>query len=97
MNNLTVGNDIHLFFLDNVKNMNLKPSEAPKRHEDRRGGFLNGVTVDANGTVTKYNLGDTKEYKTNFFLRYFVKNQNKALISTMRKKKKNLLMSIEVK
>ncbi len=97
INNYVIGNDLHLFYLDNIKNYNLPETEAPKVHQDRRGGFLNGVTIDAKGTVTKYNLGDTKTYKTNFFIRYFVEGGLSNLISTERRKKKNILFSIAVK
>lgn len=97
INNLVTGNDLHIFFLDNLKNWNLPETQAPKLHQDRRGGFLNGVTIDSKGTVTKYNLGNIKTYKTNFFIRYFVNGGMNNLISTERRKKKNILFSIEVK
>jgi hypothetical protein len=97
INNMVIGNDLHIFFLDNLKNWNLPETQAPKMHQDRRGGFLNGVTIDAKGTVTKYNLGDTKTFKTNFFIRYFVQGNTNSLVSTERKKKKNILFSIEAK
>jgi len=97
INNLLTDNDLHIFFLDNLKNWNLPETQAPKIHQDRKGGFLSAVTIDSKGTVTKNNLGDTKKFKTNFFIRYFVKGNNKNVISTERKKKKNILFSIEVK
>ncbi|MFL5764226.1 MAG: hypothetical protein ACJ77K_09810 [Bacteroidia bacterium] len=97
INSLAVGNDVHIFYIDNIKNMDLPPTEAPKRHEDRRGGFLTGVTVTAKGDVKKYSLGEIEKYETNFFIREFVPGGRNNLISTERKKRKNTLFSIDVK
>jgi hypothetical protein len=97
INSLAVGNSVHIFYIDNLKNFNLPPTEAPKRHEDRRGGFLTGVSVSANGDVKKYNLGEIEKYDTNFYIREFVDGGNNNLISTERRKKQNILFSIEVK
>lgn len=97
INTMVTENDLHIFFLDNLKNWNLPENEAPREHQDRRGGFLSAVTIDAKGNITKNNLGDTKVYKTNFFIRFFVPGNSRNLISTERRKKKNILFSIEIK
>jgi hypothetical protein len=97
INSLAVGNDVHIFYIDNIKNMDLPANEAPKRHEDRRGGFLTGVTVTAKGDVKKYSLGEIEKYETNFFIREFVDGGRNNLISTERRKRKNTLFSIDVK
>jgi hypothetical protein len=89
-------NELHIFYVDNLKNFNLPVTEAPKRHESRKGGFLNGVTVTADGTIKKYNLGEIEDYKTPFFIREFANGENYNLLSTERRKKKNVLYSIEV-
>lgn len=97
INAFVTGNDVHIFYLDNIKNMNLPENQAPKVALNRMGGFLTGVNIDAKGDVKKYNLGDTKTFKTNFFIRNFVDGGSKNLISTERRKKKNLLFSITSK
>lgn len=96
INTLAVGNNIHVFYIDNIKNLNLSPNEAPKRHENRRGGFLTAVKIDEKGNAEKYSLGEIDKYKTNFFIRGFVNGDNNNIISTERRKKKNKLFSIEV-
>jgi hypothetical protein len=97
INSYAMGNEVHIFYIDNIKNMNLSEKEAPKRHEDRMGGFLTGVTVTAKGEVKKYSLGEIKTYKTNFYIREFVDGGRNNLISTERRKKKNVLFSIDIK
>ncbi|PBQ31169.1 hypothetical protein CNR22_05115 [Sphingobacteriaceae bacterium] len=94
---MTSNNDLHIFYVDNLKNFNLPVDEAPKWHQDGRGGFLNGVTVSANGNVKKYNLGEIEDYKTRFSVREFVNGGHTNLISSERRKKKNVLYSIEIK
>jgi hypothetical protein len=97
INTYSTGNDIHIFYIDNIKNMKLSPKEAPKRHEDRKGGYLTAVTINPKGDVKKYSLGEIETYETNFFIREFVNGGRKNLISTERRKKKNMLFSIDVK
>lgn len=96
INTMKVGNDIHIFYIDNIKNLNLSVNEAPKRHEDRRGGFLTGVTITSKGDVKKYSLGEIETYDTNFYIREFVDGGRNNLISTERRKKRNILFSVEV-
>ena len=97
MNSFATGADIHIFYLDNIKNANLPENKAPAVAVNKKGGFLTGVNIDAKGEVKKYNLGDTKTFKTNFYIRYFVNGGSNNLISTERKKKKNILFSISSK
>lgn len=97
INSLMTGDDLHIFFVDNLKNFNLPVDQAPKWHQNGRGGFLNGVTVRANGDIKKYNLGEISDYKTIFSVREFVDGGNNNLISSERRKKRNVLYSIEVK
>lgn len=96
INSLLVGSDLHIFYIDNLKNMNLPVTEAPKRHEDGRGGFLTGVSVSTKGDVKKYSLGEIEEFDTKFFIREFVLGERNNLISTERRKKRNVLYSVEV-
>lgn len=97
INSLCTGNDLHVFYIDNIKNMNLPVTEAPKRHEDGRGGFLTGVTISTKGDVKKHSLGEIEEFDTKFFIREFVPGERNNLISTERRKKRNVLYSVEVK
>jgi hypothetical protein len=90
------GDDIHLFYVDNIKNQQLSINESPYIHQDYKGGFLTGIRMDAQGNLNKYNLGAIKEFKTNLYIRYFVDGGNNNLISTERKRKKNTLYSIEI-
>lgn len=92
-----VDNDLHVFYVDNLKNLNLPPTEAPKRHEQGRGGFLTAVKLDENGNQTKYNLGEIEKYETNFYIREFVDGGMNNIISSERKRKMNTLYSIELK
>ncbi|HSH65704.1 MAG TPA: hypothetical protein VLB84_07875 [Bacteroidia bacterium] len=91
------GNDVTIFYLDNSKNEKLPESEPPYTQEEYNYGYLTGIRIDAFGNVSKYNLGYTKNYKTNFYIRYFVEGGNNNLISTERRKRKNVLFSIETK
>jgi len=96
-NSMITGSTLHIFFIDNLKNYNLPPTQAPARHENNRGGFLTGVTVDPKGAIKKFNLGEIEKYETNFFIRGFVPGDGNSLISTERKKKMNKLFSLTVK
>ena len=89
------GNDVNIFFLDHIKNDKLPEDEPPYLLEEYDGGYLTGVRIDRQGNTSKYNLGNTRAYKTNFFIRYFVDGGNNNLIGTGRKKRKNMLFSIE--
>lgn len=92
-----VDNDIHVFYVDNLKNLNLPVNEAPKWHEQGRGGFLTGVKIDQNGNQSKYNLGEVEKYETNFYIREFIDGGRNNIISSERKHKMNSLYSIEIK
>lgn len=95
---MPVGNDLHIFYLDDVENDKILKTNAPPRvYQAHRGGSLIGIAIDAKGNTNRYNLGDVKEYKTNFFIRYFSKGGNNNLISSERRKRKNMLFSLYVK
>lgn len=97
INSMVTGNDLHIFYIDNIKNLNLPATEAPKVHQNRMGGFLTAVTVTEKGDVKKFSLGQINDFDTNFFIRGFEDGGNNNIISTERKKKMNKLFSIEVK
>ena len=95
---LPIGNDLHIFYLDDFENDKiLKTNAPPKTYHAHRGGSLIGIAIDSKGNTNRYNLGDVKEYRTNFFIRYFSKGGNNNLISSERRKKKNMLFSLQVK
>jgi hypothetical protein len=91
-----IGKDLHVFFVDNVKNWNLPSDEEPVRHSDGYGGFLMGVKINQNGVMEKFNLGEVKEYRS-FNVRTFTKGEKNNFITSMIKKKKSLLFSLDIK
>lgn len=96
-NSMMVGNTLHIFFLDNIKNANLSPTEAPARHSEGMGGYLVGIAIDEKGGMKKLNLGEVDKFETNFYIRTFVRGGYNNLISTERKKKMNKLFSLSIK
>lgn len=97
INSYVTENDLHLFYIDNIKNINLPENEAPKMHQNGRGGYLTGVTITPKGEVKKYSLGEIDVFETNFYIRQFVDGGRNNLISTERRKRKNILFSIDIK
>lgn len=97
INSYAIDNALHIFYVDNLKNYNLPVTEAPKWHEQGRGGFLTAVKLDENGNQTKFNLGEIEQYETNFYIREFIDGDKNNLISTERKRKMNSLYSIEIR
>ncbi len=91
------GSHIHLFYLDHIDNFSLKENEAPKLHQSRMGGFIAAVDIDEKGGIKKYNLGEANQFETNLYMRNFVDGKKNNLVSVERKKKKNMLFSIEIK
>jgi hypothetical protein len=96
INSFTTGNDLNIFYLDNLKNDKL-PLEKKKTYIDGSVGMVKAVTIDAKGKVTSYSLASTKEFKTRFYVRYFKNGGNHNLIHMQRRKKKDILFSIETK
>lgn len=96
-NSLFAKNHLYLFYTDNKKNLNLQKDEAPKAHQQGRGGYLSCVSFDENGNSTKHLLGEIDEFETNFFIRRFVEGDYDNLIYTARKRRKNSLISIQVR
>lgn len=91
-----IGSDLHVFYVDNPKNLKLKETEAPARHENKMGGYLIGVSIDQSGELKKYNLGEIEKFETNFFIRLFVNGGSNSLIKTCRRKKMNMLFSLSI-
>ena len=91
------GNQVHLFYLDHIENFTLKENEAPKMHQSRRGGYVAGIQINEKGEIKKHNLGEAEQYETNLYCRKFIDGRKNNLVAVERKKKKNMLFSIEIK
>lgn len=91
------GNRVHLFYLDHIENFSLSENEAPRTHQSRKGGFVAGIEISEKGEVTKHNLGEAEQFETNLYCRKFVDGRKNNLVAVERKKKKNMLFSIEIK
>lgn len=97
ISSIAKGNDIHIFYLDNLENFTIKEDEAPKVHQSRRGGFIAAVDIDEKGNLKKYNLGEAEQFETNLYMRRFINGKKNNLVAVERKKKKNMLFSIDMK
>ncbi|MDF2437937.1 MAG: hypothetical protein K0Q95_2313 [Bacteroidota bacterium] len=91
------GNDVHIFYLDNLDNFTIKEDEAPKVHQSRRGGFIAAVNIDEKGNVKKFNLGEAEQFETNLYMRKFKNGRKNNMVAVERKKKKNMLFSLDIK
>lgn len=54
-------NNHYLFFMDNMKNLDIAPNETPAQHVDKRGGILMVVKLDENGKKSKAKIFDVRE------------------------------------
>ncbi len=97
INSYAIGNDVHLFYIDHIENFDLPENEAPRTHMNNAGGFLVGLNINETGMIRKYNLADVKLFETNFYIRDFIDGRNNNLIDVERKRKKNILFSIDIK
>jgi hypothetical protein len=86
-----------MFYVDHLENFDLKENEAPRVHLNRRGGYVAGIEIDEKGNVTKHNMGEAEQYETNFYARKFIDGRKNNLVAVERKKKKNMLFSIDIK
>lgn len=91
------GNHVHLFYLDHLDNFKLAENEAPRMHQSRRGGFIAGIDINEKGEVKKHNLGAAEQFETNMYMRHFVDGRKGNMVAVERKKKKNMLFSIDIK
>jgi len=64
-------NNQYLFFMDNMKNIDLPVDEAPKQHVDGRGGVLMVVKIDENGKKSKAKIFDVREEDKNLIVSNF--------------------------
>ncbi len=59
----TYKGDSYLFFMDNMKNLDIEKDETPKYHVDGAGGVLMVVKIDEQGHVSKSKVFDVREEK----------------------------------
>jgi len=83
----TIGNDSYLFFVDNIKNLNLKKDEAPATHVAGLGGVLMSVKLDGDGNVSKSSIFDFREEKMNVDVGSFSDVSDKEILGRARKLK----------
>ena len=95
-NSIFAKNNLYIFYTDNKKNLDLAKNEAPKTHQQGRGGYLACVSFDMKGDMQKHLLGEIDEFETNFFIRRFVKGDHDNLIYTARKRRRNSMISIGI-
>lgn len=95
-NSIMKDGNLYLFYVDNKKNKELQPNEAPKTHQQGRGGYLACMKLDKEGNESKSYLGEIDEFETNFYIRYFKLGDGNNLIYSARKRKKNSLISLDV-
>jgi hypothetical protein len=70
----------YLFFMDNLKNLEIEKDETPATHIDGAGGILMAVKIDENGKATKEQLYDVREEKVNLTVTDFDEVGNNQLI-----------------
>jgi hypothetical protein len=81
----TVGNDSYLFFVDNLKNLNIKPEQAPETHVGGAGGVLMCGKLDADGNTSKSSIFDFREEKMNVLVENFSDVTDKIVLGRARK------------
>lgn len=97
INSFIENDNLHVFYMDNIRNLNLPESMPPARHVEGRGGFLTGVKIDSEGKIQKYSIGEVNELADYIHIRQFQKNENAGIIDVNRSRKKNTLISIGLK
>jgi hypothetical protein len=83
----TSGDDSYLFFVDNIKNLDIKPDQAPATHMAGAGGVLMSVKLTGNGDVSKSSIFDFREEKMNVHVDKFSDVTDKIVIGRAAKLK----------
>lgn len=81
----TVGPDSYLFFVDNIKNLDVNKQDAPATHVAGAGGVLMCVKVAGDGTVSKSSIFDFREEKMNVDIKKFSDVTDHIIIGRARK------------
>ncbi len=99
-----VNNKHYLFYLDNVKNLELPIDEVPAKHKSGKGGYLTAYIIDDNtGAVTKESIFDTRRAKEKLVLLEFSKkhifelSKNELILKFDESGKKKVLVSLKIK
>lgn len=94
---LQADGSVNVFFIDNLKNLNLTVNEYPYTHQQGRGGYFTGVNIDGRGYMKRYNLGEMANFDTGFNIRYFDTGNHNNLLGSGRRGSSGFVYSIEVK
>lgn len=99
-----VANGSHyIVYLDNVKNIDLGFNEVPKRHTDRKGGYLTSVKIDdATGALSKgsiLNVREIEDFELHQFStnRIFKTSENSFMFESYKKKKEDVMINVTLK
>jgi hypothetical protein len=77
----------YVFFVDNIKNLNISPDVAPELHASGAGGVLMSVKISNDGGTTKTNIFDFREEKMSLLVKDFSDVSPTQVIGRARKLK----------
>ncbi len=87
--------DNYYFYLDNIKNLKLKPYVPPAKHVDGAGGFFTVCKIDKEGNMTKGNLFDLRQKKVTIWPTGLSRLSPMVMIGRGVSDKKSKLMKVE--
>ncbi len=94
----------YLFYMDNVKNMELSLDKRPHMHIDGAGGFLTAYRVnDETGKVSKVSIFDTKKLDNGYSVKHFRTgkilqiSESEFILEMYKGKKEDVMIKIKVK
>lgn len=96
INSLIIGDNLYIFWKDKPENSNLPAGEKPKKFGGTN-GMLRACMIDAKGQMKFTDIVDVAPYDMHFDIKNFVDGGYNNLISTERRKKENMIFSIDVK
>jgi hypothetical protein len=91
------GGNNYFFYLDNIKNLNLPPTNVPAVHMDGAGGFLTVCKIDQDGKLTKGSLMNLKDEELQVWPVDLDKISDKILIGRGFAGDKSKMLKIEMK
>lgn len=94
----------YLFFMDNVKNMELSLDQRPNAHVDGLGGFLTAYRINDNtGKVSKVSIFDSKKLKNGYSVKHFYTGKilqvsdTEFILELYKGQKEDVMIKIKVK
>ena len=96
-------NSNYILFLDNVKNLDLKPDKMPARHVDGKGGFFTAYKIaHDSGEVDRVSLFDTRDVKGIDVFQFQVDrivqvSPTEFVVEVYKNKKEDILIKVKVK